>query len=187
MPPVFRLSASPVDCASSFFSQPGETSCRKCGAGKFSDMPGSSKCTTCPGGYYQSIVGSESCESCNAGMYSIVKERNPDGVINGAGCTPCAPGTYSKSRAVGCLVCPQGYFQDRPGSMKCKQWGWIKSSRGETRCQMCPPHTYVMRNASVEVCAKCPGCTHMNPQCGTCAPESGFALSDGFWSPQLSL
>ncbi|EDQ86538.1 uncharacterized protein MONBRDRAFT_28239, partial [Monosiga brevicollis MX1] len=109
------------DCAPGTFKNSGshrDTFCDICTSTTYSPHPGMRYCWQCPAGHVPN------------------SERN--------GCDPCSPGSYSRSGASSCTLCPRGTFQPLSGQSSCTACpkGKFQNEEGHGSCINCPAGIY---------------------------------------------
>jgi len=130
---------------------------------------GSTECIKCPAGNYE--VDRKTCLGCPMGTFSI------DGVASASECTPCPPGTMTKSTGRSecercspgqyevdrrnCVKCPQGTYTpvgvaSISECMKCPE-GFYTSDTGNKECYKCKPGNYAFEG---KTCLGCPQGTY---------------------------
>ncbi|GMH78102.1 hypothetical protein TrLO_g3938, partial [Triparma laevis f. longispina] len=109
-----------LECPLGKFSNLNSADCTSCAPGSFSNTTRTpNKCRECRAGEYGTAAGASSidaCSSCPAGKYS-----NSTGSSE---CVDCVLGKYNSftcQMETSCLKCDQGFYNDEPGALTCKQ------------------------------------------------------------------
>ena len=114
--------------------------CENCEIGKYSHA-GSSACLLCSTGKYAAVPGLSSCHDCEAGKWSDKIGSNSSAV-----CQACPPGTYSERVGANssdqCIPCPAGTYSGDDGldsEQKCIRCsiGTYSTSTGSTSASTC--------------------------------------------------
>ena len=88
-------------CSLGTYSDNGTEPCRRCASGTITTSPGSTRCTTDP-----SLDPANEKEACPDGQMRVYHDRSSK-------CLPeCKVGEYSRTGAVPCRNCPEGYKTD---------------------------------------------------------------------------
>jgi hypothetical protein len=123
-----------------FGSTADDGSCTACSLGKYKISPTPSSCISCPGGYFNDQLSSPSCKACPKGFFSSNNDKEKEA------CGACDAGTYSETKAVICISCPDGYFNDQLNAYSCEECpkGFYSSTNNEEKkaCDACVPGTY---------------------------------------------
>jgi len=120
-----------------------------------------SKCRICPTGYYQDQQGQTTCKMCPSGYTTLTT-----GVRLKEGCTrKCLPGTFSQNGMEPCLVCPNGTYSVKNGSISCINCSVTSNTL------LCPK--------DIDPCDKC---EHVCSNDSTCACHEGYTLSSNGYS-----
>lgn len=163
------LHIEPIPCPPGQYNDIiAQTSCKTCGAGRFS-TGGYIECMPCLPGYYEPSTGSDQCDSCPQGKYNELNGRTAIGhclncpkgkstlAFGSAYCTDCIPGKYADVEASpGCKECAKGYYSDEHGLHNCKACAGGKYSDvlGIVICKSCTPGFHQDQTAQLG-CKQC--------------------------------
>lgn len=165
-------------CAAGKYSSDGMT-CRTCPPLSTTLFSGSSSISDClcPPGYYaqNAKFTNMTCVACSSNTFNPTR-----GATDGSACTPCASATSTKVASTtcncdagyyfaatatrGCVPCPAGSFNARPGGMDSSvctlcSVGNYSNTEGSSSCASCFPTGFsVMRGAS-----SCVSCSPLPP------------------------
>ncbi|KAI0558825.1 protein serine/threonine kinase [Gracilaria domingensis] len=150
-----------------------------------SGVSASGSCEICQPGTFGISIGP--CDPCYAGSFA-----NETGQ---ASCTPCPPGTLSRSGATFCIYCPDGQLPLSDGSCglcppgeyhdlqfgaKCTKClaGFFKPEAGNSPCLPCPLHSFSLFGAAN--CTKCEENQTLmrDGTCASCPPGQFMSESE---------
>ena len=110
--------------------------CHKCHPGSYSDKMGTANCIPCKVMKYQPVAGKRSCLDCPP-----YKKMTITGAVS---CNNnCKPGTISPHNNNKCENCKPGRFQPGAGAMLCMdcRLGWYQNKPGQVKCIQAKPGT----------------------------------------------
>ena len=142
-----------------------------CPPSTYTNTSGATSCATCPAGttttsgiaFYNVSGGGVELGWHGASNCTAIS-CDPGSVVNGAGCLPCGPGTFSPGgNATECAACNYGTYSDTLGAATCSECppGSFANFTGAHLCSACEPGTYAPFNRTA-ICLSCAPSTYTN-------------------------
>jgi hypothetical protein len=153
-----------VACSPGYFKI--DSTCRRCGRGRYSSASDAAECLKCPAGKFQDAEGAPFCWLCDSGQYNVGVENDK--------CKNCTQGEYQGSAGSReCLICDASKYQPGVGQSSCKGCpsGYAQKLTKQIACEGCSIGR-VASKVSI-VCQACPAGQHQQHEtrskCDDCA------------------